>query len=267
MKKRIISALIMLIIAIPILVVGGKLFLVFVSILGCIGLGELIKLREIDDYKLPFITKVLSYLSVLYIILNNYSSDLIYLDLDYRLVSVMMFIFMFPIVLIGNDKKYNFLDGLYLMGCVFLIGFSFNLTMLIRNNSLNIFLYLLIITIITDTFALITGKFIGKNKLCPTISPNKTIEGVLGGTIMGTFAAVVYYLTIVNSGVDLFTIITTTICLSLVGQIGDLVFSSIKRHYKVKDFSNLIPGHGGILDRLDSIIFVMFAFIIIISYL
>ena len=188
MKKRIISAIIMLIIAVPLLLAGGKLFLVFVGILGCIGLGELIRLREIDDYKLPFITKVLAYLSVLYIIFNNYSSNLIFLDLDYRLISLMIFIFTFPVVLIGNDKKYNFLDGLYLMGCVFLIGFSFNMTMLIRNYSLNIFLYLLIITVFTDTFALITGKFIGKNKLCPTISPNKTIEGVLGGTVMGTFA-------------------------------------------------------------------------------
>ena len=69
----------------------------------------------------------------------------------------------------------------------------------------------------------------------------------------------------INGDISLFTIITTSICLSLIGQIGDLIFSSIKRHYKIKDFSNLIPGHGGILDRFDSFIFVVLMYVFFVG--
>ena len=103
---------------------------------------------------------------------------------------------------------------------------------------------------------------VGKNKLCPEISPKKTVEGLIGGIVMGTFAATAFYFTVINSNISLVFLIFITALLCLVGQLGDLVFSSIKRYYGVKDFSNLIPGHGGILDRFDSLIFVTLAFII-----
>ena len=82
---------------------------------------------------------------------------------------------------------------------------------------------------------------------------------------MGTFVAVAFYMTVINPNMSLIFITLITIMLSLVGQLGDLVFSSIKRYYDKKDFSDLIPGHGGILDRFDSIIFVVLAFIIVLD--
>lgn len=265
MKKRIISAVIMLAISIPLLIIGGNPFLIFMGMIGCCGLYELIKLREKDDYKLPFLIKVISYLSMLYILFNNIDTGLIYLDLDYRLIALLVFVFLIPVVLIANDKKYSFLDGFYLMGSVLLVGLSLNVAGLIRIHSLNLFLYLLMITVFTDTFALVTGMFVGKTKLAPKISPKKTLEGLIGGTLMGTFIATVFYITLINKDIGLFTIVTSTMCLSLMGQLGDLVFSAIKRHYKVKDFSNLIPGHGGILDRFDSIIFVVLMYVFFIG--
>ena len=78
---------------------------------------------------------------------------------------------------------------------------------------------------------------------------------------------VLFYLCFINSSVNIFLLIGITLLLSVVGQIGDLFFSSVKRHYDIKDFSNLIPGHGGILDRLDSIIFVVVTFILFIDIL
>ena len=160
---------------------------------------------------------------------------------------------------------YDINDALYLIGSLLFINISFNLILVIRNYSLNYLIYLLLITVITDTFALITGMYIGKNKLAPSISPHKTIEGFIGGVLMGTFVATTFYYTVIDSGISLAILILTTLFLAVVGQLGDLVFSSIKRTFGVKDFSNLIPGHGGILDRLDSLIFVILAFILVMG--
>jgi hypothetical protein len=118
-------------------------------------------------------------------------------------------------------------------------------------------------TIVTDSFALFTGMLVGKHKLAPEISPKKTIEGAVGGALMGTFVATAYYVTVINPAVSLVLLILATLLLSVVGQIGDLAFSSIKRYYGKKDFSDLIPGHGGILDRFDSVVFVAMAFVIL----
>ena len=121
------------------------------------------------------------------------------------------------------------------------------------------------ITIFTDTFAFVSGKIFGRHKLIERISPNKTLEGFIIGSIIGTIIPTIFYIYVISPGEEFISIIIFTFVLSIIGQFGDLVFSSIKRHYKIKDFSNLIPGHGGILDRLDSITFVMFGYIILIN--
>ena len=85
--------------------------------------------------------------------------------------------------------------------------------------------------------------------------------------MLSTFVCTVYYINMINSNKNLLVVILLILLLTIIGQIGDLFFSAIKREYKIKDFSNLIPGHGGILDRLDSIMFVFYAFAVIILYL
>ncbi len=116
-----------------------------------------------------------------------------------------------------------------------------------------------LITCITDIFALVTGSLVGKTPLSKKFSPHKTIEGLIGGTVMGTILATMFYLEAIPTELTITNIVIITMTLSLIGQLGDLVFSSVKRYYNKKDFSNLIPGHGGILDRFDSIIFVALA--------
>ena len=137
----------------------------------------------------------------------------------------------------------------------------------IRDNSFATVIYLLLITIMTDTFALFTGMLIGKHKLCEKISPKKTIEGSIGGSLVGTIVPVLFYIFIIDANANIFLLIFITLCLSIIGQIGDLFFSSIKRHYGMKDFSKLIPGHGGVLDRLDSFIFVVLTYLILMNFL
>ena len=128
-------------------------------------------------------------------------------------------------------------------------------------------LLILFAVLVTDTFCYIVGCKWGKNKLSPVISPNKTIEGCVIGSLVSTFICTMYYINIINVGAKLINVIPVILFLSIVGQCGDLFFSAVKREFNKKDFGNLIPGHGGILDRLDSIIFVLFAFILVISYI
>ncbi len=261
MKTRVISAIIMVAIFVPFLLVGNIYFSVFMSLLSVCGLYELIKVRETKK-KFPTLLKAFAYIIVFIFTMYNSDSAILKYSVDYRVVAGIIFLFTAPMVFINDSKKYNLNDALYLIGSLLFIGLSFNLVVITRNFDLFYIIYLFLITTITDTFALFTGMLVGNHKLCPKISPKKTIEGSVGGTVMGTFVACVFYYTVISSNVSLVALILITAFLSLIGQLGDLVFSSIKRYYDVKDFSNLIPGHGGILDRFDSLIFVTLAFII-----
>ena len=266
MTKRIVSAIILVLIFIPFIIVGELPFTIFMTVLSILGLYELLRVRETNK-KFPLVLKIFAYLLTCYFCLYNTRSIEFINKFDYRIMAGIIFIFLSPMVFINNTEKYNLNDALFLIGSVLFIGLSFNLIIITRNYDITYIIYLLLITTITDTFALFTGSLIGKHKLCPKISPKKTIEGLIGGTIMGTFVATVFYNTIISSTVPLVTVIMLTFVLCLIGQLGDLVFSSIKRYYDVKDFSNLIPGHGGILDRFDSLIFVVLAFTILIEIL
>ena len=263
MTKRVVSAIVMVLIFVPFLIMGGIPFTILMAVLGVLGLYELLKIRGDVKKKFPVVMRLLAYLMTIFLIVNNANSIDLQYDLDYRLVSLIIFIFLAPMVFINNSKKYNLNDALFLVGSILFVGLSFNLLMVTRNISISYIIYLFLITVITDTFALFTGMLVGTHKLAPEISPKKTIEGAVGGSLMGTIVASAFYATVINPATSLVIVILLTLLLTVIGQIGDLAFSSIKRYYGVKDFSNLIPGHGGILDRFDSIVFVTMAFVIL----
>lgn len=117
----------------------------------------------------------------------------------------------------------------------------------------------------TDTFAMVIGCLIGKHKLIPDVSPKKSVEGSVAGSVVGTIIASIYYYNIITNNINIFVLIIMTLFLSVLGQLGDLFFSKIKRENGIKDFSNIMPGHGGILDRFDSLTFILYGYIIIIN--
>ena len=116
----------------------------------------------------------------------------------------------------------------------------------------------------TDGFALFAGMALGKHKLAPKISPKKTVEGAVGGVIGGVGICVALYYVFklhfgLSSHITLPFVIITALCLAVLSIFGDLAASTIKRHHGVKDFGNLLPGHGGVMDRFDSSVFVFAA--------
>ena len=122
----------------------------------------------------------------------------------------------------------------------------------------------------SDAFAYFGGRFFGKHKLAPKISPKKTIEGVISGTLGCILANVILYaifdnLVFAEPHNNYLTIILMSIPLSLIGVCGDLTFSALKRNYEIKDFSNVGPGHGGVMDRFDSEVFVLVSLYAIIN--
>ncbi|MBR6676258.1 MAG: CDP-archaeol synthase [Clostridia bacterium] len=110
----------------------------------------------------------------------------------------------------------------------------------------------------TDTFAYFCGRLFGRHKLIPSVSPKKTIEGSIGGIIFCIIGCVVYRLVLGQMNVEslpaIWIFAVLGLLVSIVSQIGDLIFSLIKRRYGIKDYGILFPGHGGVLDRFDSVI-------------
>lgn len=262
MKKRIISAIIMVSLFIPFLLLGDIPYLVLGGLLGVLSLWELIRLEKNIPSYMQFISYMVCLLLVLY---KHDSKD--YVDiLNFPIVISMFFIYSFSIIINNNLKKYNYKDGLWLFMITLMIGFMFNSFVKVRMIGLYEVLYCMLIATMTDTFALFGGKLFGKNKLCKDISPHKTVEGSLVGTLFGTTIGSVFYILLIGN-LDIGIVILLTFILSIFGQFGDLFFSSIKREHKVKDFSNLIPGHGGILDRLDSLLFVIIGYLLYILIL
>lgn len=266
MKQRTITALTILIICIPILAIGGIFFNLFAVLISILGLKEMIDVRD-HKSQFPIVPKIIAFGTLVYIVVSaSPSIETIYL-MDYRTIALVMLLLLLPIIVYHDNRVYNINDALFLIGSVFMLGIAFNLLIMLRAESLMYVIYLFIITIMTDTWALIAGKLVGKHKLLESISPKKTWEGLVAGTVFGVLFGTVFYYITIDSSINIFYLILGTTLLSLIGQLGDLVFSSVKRLYNQKDFSNLMPGHGGILDRLDSFIFVSLGYLLLMFIL
>lgn len=178
-----------------------------------------------------------------------------------------MLILMFPIGIallffkvIITEMKTNFVDiAITGFGIIYIIGFIMFIPLIYMSEHGKLLIWYLAISAWgTDTFAYLVGIKFGKHKLTP-ISLKKSIEGSIGGIVGSTLIAIIYTYfinKICNAGISYLEITGIAVVLSVLSQIGDLAASSIKRYVDIKDFGKIIPGHGGMLDRIDSILFI-----------
>ena len=260
MKKRTISAAIMILIAAPLIILGKIPFALGIGLISIFAFREIIKLHNY-----PLIVKLLSFIGMITIVYSNFDSKNIINGLDYRVLGLSLLLILLPAIIYQTKNKYTTDDAFKLYGLVLLVGLGLNFFIIIRDLDLKYFLYIILNTIFTDTFAYIGGSLIGKHKFT-SISPKKTIEGCIVGSLMGTVLMTIFYTTLISNN-NVLLIILISLLISIMGQIGDLFFSAIKRNHNIKDFSNLIPGHGGVLDRLDSAIFASIIFMVLLRYL
>ena len=141
---------------------------------------------------------------------------------------------------------------------VFYASFSFAALVLLRGYGPHFYLLVFIGPWVSDTFAYLVGRAFGKHKLIPEVSPNKTVEGAIGGVVFAAAAFVLYGWIVGRTGrtlgFGLPVLALMGAVIAVISQIGDLAMSVIKRRYGIKDYGWLFPGHGGVLDRFDSVL-------------
>lgn len=175
-------------------------------------------------------------------------------------LSVILFLFaafaMLSAGVIGKSvRAFGALAGLAVLVYP-LVPFLIILKLAVSDNWVPVFVLGCISTWICDSFALFGGSLFGKNKLCPEVSPNKTIEGTISGAVAATLSGIIVFFALRGSyDISLIKCAVTAFVCSSFGQMGDLAASLIKRATGIKDYSNLIPGHGGVMDRVDSLLF------------
>lgn len=250
MKQRLITAGIGLCIVVPFFVFSNtyawEVFIALCSVLGVFELMRAVKLLPRFELSIP---TLLYAAAVPLFSACNYKTAL---DMTVLYLCVMLFL---GIVVNRKDSPERICCGAAFSVYVVI---TFSSLLFLRRMEVGAYLFMLVFVgaWMTDSFAYFVGKFTGKRKLCPLLSPKKTVEGALGGWV-GCIVCFLLYGLIIEICTEktanyLFLILTGAV-VGIVSQLGDLLMSALKRRVNLKDFSNILPGHGGILDRFDSV--------------
>ena len=305
MKKRIISGIILALILIPLLLVKDlfPILQIVLTLLCGIATIEMINMCEKKrPMKLPVkIIVILSTMLIYFGIVNeneackNSLISIITGKFDFHLNTLMTLTLSCAAVFACQVfvDEFDAADVGSALMIILYVSLSFSALTVLLFNGVRFLVYLGIVCFGTDIFAYVFGmKFgrHGRHKLCPKISPKKSWEGAIGGTISGTllaslfaifydmfghyfvsngephkFFANVFNYEAMHPAVIVVMIIFISLLLSICSQVGDLICSKFKRTYDIKDFSQAIPGHGGILDRFDSVLFASIVFLCFIT--
>lgn len=266
MKKRVLSALVMAAACLVAIYFGGYVFGAFFFLAVAVALYEFYRAFEKAGFR-PVKSSGVVFLLMfaLMVIFKSSSITNLYVDFPFGIGERNLFeplLFIAILLSLGaivfHHEKHTFSDiGITIFGGIYIvILMSYVVPLRNMTNGLWVVILPLITAIAADTFALFTGMALGKHKLIPKVSPNKTIEGAVGGWLGAIVISMVYFFILtafdISIGLKWFDFLIVGVVGGVLAQLGDLGASAIKRYVGVKDFGNLIPGHGGALDRIDS---------------
>lgn len=249
-KTRLISGIVLVILALILIMIGGDVLLVTTLAISYIGMFELYRVFKIEKQLPAIIGYIMA--TIYYINLRfPFIPDMMMFVLGCLVALMFVYVFTYP--------KYKTEQLLAAFFGVFYVAVMLSYVYQTRQLSVYFVWLIFLCSWVCDTCAYCVGKLIGKHKMAPVLSPKKSVEGAVGG-VAGTGLLTVLYGCVFKKamGIDTSGIIAlAVVCMigALISMVGDLTASAIKRNYDVKDYGTLIPGHGGILDRFDSVIF------------
>ncbi|MBQ8289381.1 MAG: phosphatidate cytidylyltransferase [Clostridia bacterium] len=262
MKTRIITAGIILLFLAPFVFLSHTV--VFPIMLACVSVVAAFEILRTFDFHKKILPSIPAYLlsaslpPLAYYMCADFAGLKKFVIIACAMIfAVMIYLFALTVFRYGH---YGFtrLSGMLVMLIYTVVSFSaMSVLRVLDTIGFAMLMYVFLIAWITDIFAYFTGYFLGNHKLCPEISPKKTIEGAVGGIVFSTLGSFlfVFIMSIIDKAL-VPNYLAVAICapiLSVISQLGDLFASAVKREYGIKDFGSLLPGHGGILDRFDSI--------------
>ncbi len=278
MLKRIITSIVALMVFIPVLIFSDTWVfpaaMSLCSFLGCYEMLSCVRQKNKNVWlTLPICLAAIFFpLFLRYSNITNMNSSQV-IKFAFG-IALIMLIYVFAVAVFDNKKTDVGDVSVIYIACLYIIsGFT---AIVYLHDYIQLGRYIYLLTFIcawtTDIFAYFTGRFLGRHKLIESVSPKKTVEGAVGGVVFCVIAVVIFGVIIENffnpNGINANYLILAVsgIFISVVSQIGDLIMSLIKRKYQIKDYGKIFPGHGGILDRFDSVIAVSLMIAFICSY-
>ncbi len=261
--ERLISGIVLVIIALVTIILGEDVLLATVVIISLIGLYELLKVFHLQ-WKLPGFIGYAATIAYYALLRFEYSEYLMVLFIVYLICLMAAYVFTFP-KFRADDIMVCFFGLFYV---VLMLSYIYQVRMM--EDGKYVVWLIFLCSWGCDTCAYLVGVMFGKHKMAPVLSPKKSIEGGIGGVLGAALLGFIYAVIFSDKlSIDNADIIFPVVCAAggIISQIGDLTASGIKRNHDIKDYSKLIPGHGGILDRFDSVIITAPIIYYLVTYL
>ena len=250
-KTRLLSGILLVIIALITIISGGDILFATILAISLIGMTEIYKVLEVNKKLLGFVGYAAA---VIYFALIRFGMTewITMLTIAFLIVLMAVYVLTYP----KYRSEHIMLAFFGLFYVAFMLSYVYQIRMLEQGAYLVWLVFLC--SWGCDTSAYCVGMTLGKHKLAPVLSPKKSIEGAVGGVVGAALLGAIYAVAINHfaSGANADAVQYAIICAvgAVISQVGDLAASAIKRNHDIKDYGKLIPGHGGILDRFDSVI-------------